>query len=330
MNSALAIAHPNIALIKYWGKRDPVLNLPATHSLSITLSQLETQTRVSFTQGLKSDLVFVDDDAANPAFTKRVHYCLNNFRELSGVQQFAKVSTSNNFPTAAGLASSASGFAALLCAANSTLAEPLELRQLALLARQASGSAGRSLFSGFVIQHRGERSNGKDSYAEQLFSEKHWPLEIIIAITSEHEKTISSTEGMLHTAASAPYWQSWIDQSEADIQTAILAIQQRNFKRLAEVSEASCLAMHAVIQSARPGLLYWNGTTVDLIHTVRELRKSGLGVFFTIDAGPQLKAVCLPADADKVEAKLANTPGVIRTLRCQLGTAARAVVTDNE
>jgi len=330
MKTVTAIAHPNIALVKYWGKRDTGLNLPATHSLSITLNQLETRTSVIFSDELTADRVSLNNKPAEDHFSQRVSSCLDSFRQLSGVQHFAQINTLNNFPTAAGLASSASGFAALLTAVNSTLVKPLKKKQLAILARQASGSAGRSLFSGFVIQHRGEMDNGEDSFAEELFAPGHWPLEVVIAITSENEKKIGSTEGMLHTAATAPYWQSWIDQSGADIHTATNAIQQQDFATLAKVSEASCLAMHAVMQSARPGLLYWNGSTVELIHKVRELRTGGLDVFFTIDAGPQLKAICLPADAASVEAALGAVPGVIRTLRCQLGSGARIVNNINE
>ncbi|MCF6262031.1 MAG: diphosphomevalonate decarboxylase [Xanthomonadales bacterium] len=323
MHTITAIAHPNIALIKYWGKRDTVRNLPATHSLSITLNTLETHTCVNFSAELSADQVYLNKALADDAFSARVGACLDGFRTLAGVHTFASVHTSNNFPTAAGLASSASGFAALLTAANAALESPLNLRQLAILAREASGSAGRSLFGGYVIQHRGQHSDGSDSYAEALFPAKHWPLEVVIAITSEKEKNIGSTEGMLHTAATAPYWRAWVDRSAADIQAATAAIKQRDFAALAEVAEASCLAMHALMQSARPGLLYWNAATIELIHKIRQLRATGLAVFFTIDAGPQVKAVCLPEAADKVEAALKAVPGVLRTLRCLLGAGAR-------
>lgn len=329
MNTITAIAHPNIALVKYWGKRDTALNLPATHSLSITLNKLETRTGIHFSDELAADSVCLNDSPANAAFSQRVSRCLDNFRRLSGTNKFAQVTTVNNFPTSAGLASSASGFAALLTAANASLSNPLDKNQLAILARQASGSAGRSLFEGFVIQHRGEQEDGSDSLAEALFPRDHWPLEIVIAITSEQEKKIGSTEGMLHTAATAPYWQAWVDQSAADIQAATTAIREHDFSTLATISEASCLAMHAVMQSARPGLLYWNGATIELIHKVRDLRTTGTNVFFTIDAGPQLKAVCLPEDTDAVEAALSQVPGVIRTFRCQLGGGAR-IVSNNE
>jgi len=330
MHTVTAISHPNIALIKYWGKRDTTLNLPATHSLSITLDTLETTTSVGFSANLSADQVCIDKAQASEAFSRRVSACLDNFRNLAGVRKFARIQTSNNFPTAAGLASSASGFAALLTAANAAIESPLNLYQLALLARQASGSAGRSLFDAFVIQHRGEHKDGSDCYAEPLFPAKHWPLEVVIAITSEQEKTTSSTKGMLHTAATSPYWKAWLRRSADDIQAATAAIKQRDFTALAEVAEASCLAMHAVMQSARPGLLYWNGATVELIHRIRKLRASGIGVFFTIDAGPQLKAVCLPEFAASVEAALAEVPGVVHTLRCQLGAGARVIDEANE
>lgn len=325
MHTVTAIAHPNIALIKYWGKRDAVLNLPATHSLSITLNTLASRTSVSFSKEFITDRIYMNDAPANEVFSGRVSACLDSFRKLADVQTFASVHTSNNFPTAAGLASSASGFAALLTAANAAVESPLNLRQLALLARQASGSAGRSLFDAYVVQHRGEHEDGSDSFAEPLFSEKHWPLEVVIAITSEQKKTTGSSEGMLHTAQTAPYWQAWVDRSTEDIQVATAAIKQRDFAALTEVAEASCLGMHALMQSARPGLLYWNGATVELIHKIRQLRATGIPVFFTIDAGPQVKAVCLPSAVATVEAALTEIPGVIRVLRCQLGAGARVI-----
>lgn len=321
--SANAIAHPNIALIKYWGKRDKVLNLPATHSLSITLNTLVTTTSVSFIEGLPADQISIEHQPADNDFCQRVSTCLNQLRKLGDTKLFAKVETCNNFPTAAGLASSASGFAALVTAANAALGSPLKARSLALLARQASGSAGRSLFGGYVIQHRGEAKNGNDSFAEQLWPAKHWPLEVVIAITSTAKKRVGSSAGMLHCAKTSPYWNNWLEQSDADIITAKAAIKTRDFAALAEISEASCLAMHAVMQASRPWLLYWNAATVELIHAVRTMRGAGLAVFFTIDAGPQVKAVCLPEDAAAVEAQLASIAGVKRTIRCQLGAGAR-------
>ena len=318
-----AIAHPNIALIKYWGKRDQALNLPATHSLSVTLNTLVTKTSVSFVDGLRADQVSVESQPADTLFQQRVSSCLSQLRELVNIDLFARVETSNNFPTAAGLASSASGFAALLTAANAALGSPLETRALALLARQASGSAARSLFSGYVIQYRGKEESGIDSFAEQLWPAEHWPLELLIAITSIEKKPVSSTKGMLHCAQTSPYWDAWIKQSDADIRAAIAAIKTRDFTALAEVSEASCLAMHAVMQASRPGLIYWNAATTELIHAVREMRASGLAVFFTIDAGPQLKAICLPEDAAKVAAQLVSVAGVKRIIRCQLGAGAQ-------
>ncbi len=318
-----AIAHPNIALIKYWGKRNKALNLPATHSLSITLNTLVTTTSVSFLEDLSADQVNVEHQPADVNFSQRVSTCLSQFRTLSNTRLFAKVDTSNNFPTAAGLASSASGFAALVTAANAALGSPLDTRMLALLARQASGSAGRSLFGGYAIQHRGETNNGSDSFAEQLWPAKHWPLEVVIAITSTAKKRIGSSAGMLHCAKTSPYWGNWVEQSDTDISSAKAAIEARDFAALADISEASCLAMHAVMQASRPWLLYWNAATVELIHAVRSMRGAGLAVFFTIDAGPQLKAVCLPEDAAAVEAQLTSVAGVKRTIRCQLGTGAR-------
>ncbi len=323
--SVTAIAHPNIALVKYWGKLETTLNLPATHSLSITLDKLETRTSVIFDPDLQQDQIKIAGHIAGTDFSARIRNCLDQLREQTASKLFAQVDTTNNFPTAAGLASSASGFAALITAANGALGAPLELRDLALLARQASGSAGRSLFGGYAIQHRGSKDDGSDSFAEQLYPAEHWPLEVVVAITNTARKTTSSSAGMLHTATSSPYWDNWMAQSDPDIAIAKAAIKTGDFTALAEISEASCMAMHAVMQAARPGLIYWNAATVDLIHLVRSMRASGIAVFFTIDAGPQLKAVCLPKDAAAVAAQLGSTPGVVETIHCQLGAGAHIV-----
>jgi diphosphomevalonate decarboxylase len=322
---ATAQAQPNIALVKYWGKRDAALNLPAVGSLSITLDSLWTRTRVELDRALAADELILDGEAARPAQVARVTRFLDGLRERAGSRIHARVHSRNNFPTGAGLASSASAFAALAVAGSRALGLELAPAELSVIARQGSGSAARSIFGGFVEMARGESPDGRDAHARPLREASEWPLEVVVAITGEQEKSVGSTEGMTRTATTSPYYDTWVRTSEDDLARARDAVARSDFEALADVSEASCLKMHALAMSADPGLLYWNGATVEALHLVRALRRGGTAAFFTIDAGPQVKAVCLPADAVRVAAALAEVPGVMRVLRSPLGAGARLV-----
>ena len=318
-----AIAHPNIALVKYWGKADVDRNLPAVGSISITLDTLVTTTRVRFDSGADCDELFLDGHRASDEPTARARFCLDLVRRLRPELPAAVVESENSFPTAAGLASSASGFAALVTALNAALESPLGEDQLAEIARRCSGSSPRSLYGGFV-----ELKLASDSTTVRpILDRREWPLEVVIAVTSKAAKKVGSTDGMELTRTTSPFYDSWVESSPSDLAAARNAIAARDFGTLATVGEASCLRMHAVAMAARPGLMYWNGTTVECLHRVRELRDQGTPVFFTIDAGPQLKAVCEPDSTDRVAAALAEIPGVVEIIRCGLGDGARAVET---
>ncbi|HSL17061.1 MAG TPA: diphosphomevalonate decarboxylase [Methylomirabilota bacterium] len=318
---ATAVAHPNIALVKYWGKADTARNLPAVGSISITLDTLTTTTEVRFDPGLEGDRFTLDGGPASPARSARVRECLELFRRRRPGLPPAEVTSSNSFPTAAGLASSASGFAALVTAVNAVLEAPLELAELADIARRCSGSSPRSLLGGFAELALA----GDGTELRPLLGPRGWPLEVVVAITSGAPKAVGSSTGMEHTRTTSPYYPAWLEASPGDLEGARQAIAGRDLEALAEVAEASCLAMHAVAMAARPGLVYFNGATIECLHRVRALRRGGLPVFFTIDAGPQLKAICGPRASDRVAAALAEVPGVVEVLRCGLGEGARAV-----
>jgi diphosphomevalonate decarboxylase len=319
---ATAVAHPNIALIKYWGKADPASNLPAVGSISVTLDTLVTTTSVRFDPALRADSFILDGRPA-PELLPRVRSCLELFRaRLTGVPH-AEVESTNSFPTGAGLASSASGFAALVVAVDRALGAGLERVELAELARRCSGSAARSLYGGFVELRL--RPDGAGTDTGPILEAAGWPLQVVVAVTSTGAKAVGSSAGMQLSASSSPYYRQWVATSDADLDAARRAILARDFAALAAVAEHSCLKMHAVMLASRPGLVYWNGTTVDCLHRVRELAAQGIGVFFTIDAGPQVKAICLPEAADRVAGALAELPGVAEVLRCGLGEGARAV-----
>ena len=322
--AATAVAHPNIALVKYWGKRDAALNLPAVPSLSVTLDTLSTTTTVRFDPRLDADRLTLNGAPATVERT-RVSATLDLLRRRAGVTWPAEVTSANDFPTAAGLASSASGFAALVVAADAALDLDLDRRTLSMLARRGSGSAARSLYGGYVQMNAGERADGSDSYAEPVAGVDALPLSVVIAITSTAAKTVGSTDGMTRTAGTSPYWSAWVDTTVADLDLARSAIEASDFDALARVAEHSCLKMHALAMSADPGLVYWNSATVACLHAVRALRESGVPVFFTIDAGPQVKALCAPASAGQVAGALGAVDGVRRVVVCGLGDGAHRV-----
>ncbi|MCZ6460594.1 MAG: diphosphomevalonate decarboxylase [Gammaproteobacteria bacterium] len=307
--TTLAKAHPNIALIKYWGKQHTAGNIPATPSLSITLDTLTSTTRLntaaqdSFT--LNGSLV---DDP-------KIAACLAILREQYEIPPLVVVSD-NNFPTAAGLASSASGFAALITAINHHCSLEMSQAQQSAFAREASGSAARSIFGGYVGLSQ------PDWVAKPLLDAELWPLRVVIAITDERPKSVSSTVGMQRSQESSPFYPTWVADSEADYLQAETAVAQQDFAALAQLAQASCLKMHAVMQSSQPPLIYWNPATLACLERIREMQDTGLEVFFTIAAGPQVKAVCTAEFEAEVTQALANVAGVRRTLTVGLGTGA--------
>ncbi|MEE4161060.1 MAG: diphosphomevalonate decarboxylase [Woeseiaceae bacterium] len=313
-----ARAQPNIALIKYWGKRDSGLNLPAVGSISITLDTLYTEMSIELDPTLEADVLRVNDEPA-PGMLPRVSACIDSV--LGASRERARIDSHGNFPVAAGLASSASAFAACVVAADGLDATQRSRATLANLAGRASGSAARSLFGGFV-----ELANREDSvHVESLLDAGEWPLEVVVAITSEHEKAVGSGEAMEISRRSSPFYGRWLAEQDADLDTARQAIAARDVDALGAIAEHNCLKMHSVMWTSRPPLVYWTAATIACMETVRRLRDAGTPVFFTIDAGPQVKAVCEPSAAGEVEAALAATPGVLRTLRTPLGEGARLV-----
>lgn len=319
---ATAIAHPNIALVKYWGKAEATRNLPAVGSLSLTLDTLSTVTRVRLDDTLREDRFHLDG-GENEAARRRVVRALDLFREALGAPFRADVESRNTFPTAAGLASSASGFAALVVAVDAAAGTGLDRTALAELARRCSGSAPRSLYGGFVVLELADATSGEAPRLSQLAPPAAWPLEVVIAVTTRNAKEVGSSAGMERSAATSPFYPVWVESSGGDLAAARRAVELRDFQALAEVSEHNCLKMHAVMTSSRPPLLYWNATTLACVQRVRELRSAGVGVFFTIDAGPQVKAICLPGAGDKVASALSELAGVQTILRAGLGEGAR-------
>jgi diphosphomevalonate decarboxylase len=317
---ATAIAHPNVALIKYWGKRDVQSNFPAVGSLSLTLDGLRTRTSVCFAADRPADEILINGVPDQRA-SVRISRCLDMLRDMAGVVAGASVESTNDFPTGAGLASSASGYAALVKAAAAALELDVAQSQLDEIARIGSGSAPRSLHSGIVLLDIASGS-GDVMNCQTVCEPDAWPLAVEVAITSRAAKDVGSTGGMELSRDASPYYPAWVDSHPADLATGLEAVNKRDFEMLADISEQSCLKMHAVAMSSKPPLLYWSAATVDCMHRIQALRRQGLPVFFTIDAGPQVKAVCLPEAAPQVRTALLELPGVLDVTDSKLGQGA--------
>ena len=321
---ATATAHPNIALVKYWGKRDVALNLPAAGSISVTLDALETRTTVTIDPRSSADRVMLNGHDVTST-SPRIVECVRRLANRADVTGGIAVDTDNNFPTAAGLASSASGYAALVSASAAALGMTMDARSLSIEARRGSGSAARSLFGGYVELHEGSAADGTDCYAEPLADRDVLPLSVVIAITSRDAKSHSSTDGMEASRQTSPFYSQWVDTTRRDLPVARSAILAGDFDALADVSVHSCMKMHATMMATRPPLLYWSSGTVAAMHRVLELRAQGFPAFFTVDAGPQLKVFVPPNRAEEMVRSLSDVNGVLDVITVGIGGPARVV-----
>lgn len=313
-----ALAHSNIALAKYWGKRDVAQNLPDVPSLSMTLAALCTVTSVRFDPQASADRFVLNGQEQPAAATTKVQALLDRLRARAGLTSRAVVESSNDFPTASGLASSASGFAALAVAAAGAAGLQLSRAELSELARSASVSAGRSIHGGFVALEAGAKT------AEPLeVGALREQLEMVVAVTDSGMKAVGSTNAMQLTQQSSPYYPSFRDSAPAAYGEVRAALLAGDLERLGTAMEHSTLLMHACMLAARPALLYWNPATVAALHCVRELRSSGALAYFTIDAGPHVKVLTRSAESARVRAALQSVPGVQRVIVSGVGGPAR-------
>jgi len=316
---ATAKANTNIALIKYWGKRDEKLFLPMNGSISITLDRFYTITTVEFKRDLKKDVFLLNNQLASEAEGQKVFRFLDIIRELSGTDLNAVITSENRVPTAAGFASSASGFAALAAASAKALNLELSEKELSALARQGSGSACRSIYGGYVEWQKGERADGKDSVAHQLLPEDSWDISILSVMVASKQKKISSREGMKRTVETSPFYAGWLQTIDTDLQIAREAIISKDFEKLGRGVEANALKMHATMLGATPPFFYWQSGTMEVMEQVQNLREDGIPVYFTIDAGANVKVLCLPEDEKKVYEALLTLPSVKEVITCHPG-----------
>ena len=311
---ATAVAHPNVALVKYWGKQAGPGNRPATPSLSVTLSGIATTTRV---EAAAADRLWLNGKAAQDA---KVAGFLAELRSVFDIPALA-IATDNDFPTGAGLASSASGFAALTTAIDAAFGLGLDATERSAWARRGSASAARSIFGGFVTL---AARNG-EHVAEQVADVDHWPLAIAVGVASTQRKSVGSTEGMQRARATSPFYNAWTASVHDDFADALRAVRTRDFNALAEVAEHSSMKLHALTLSSRPAIAYWAPATVAALHALARLRSAGTDVFASIDAGAQVKAFSTLDDADEVAKALARVPGIERVIRCSIGPGATVI-----
>jgi diphosphomevalonate decarboxylase len=321
---ATAIAPSNIAFIKYWGKRDDDLRLPLNDSLSMNIDGSTTTTTVEFSDTLNHDNISFIGESVSDKEISRIVTHLDKIRNLAHKKLFANVVTKNSFPKSTGMASSASGFAALTVAVIQALALPLSEKELTVLARLGSGSACRSIPDGFVVWHAGETS--ETSFAESLYPSTYWKLYDITVLVSREAKKISTTEGM-EGISTSPYWQHRINDIPERMVRIKQAFQEKNMKHLGEVIEEDCLDMHHVMQTQAPPLYYWNEGTKSVMNAVSAWRTQGVSVYFTIDAGPNVHLICEDTQEHEVIKRARSIQGVESIITNSVSTGTRCVDT---
>lgn len=295
--SATAVAHANIALIKYWGKADAELILPVTPSLSLTLDALYTTTTVTFGAEPGTDTATLDGEPVTGKAMARITALLDLVRQRAGIAAAAQVTSVNTVPTAAGLASSASGFAALTGAAAAAAGLDLDDRELSRLARRGSGSASRSIYGGLAMWHAG--SDDESSYAEPVddLTDLASSLAMVVLVLNAGEKFVSSRDGMAHTVETSPEYWPWVESHKNDLAGALEAVAAGDLATLGEIAERNAAGMHRTMQTAVPPVDYLTDASRAALAAVKAAREAGLPAWATMDAGPNVKVL---TTADKV------------------------------
>lgn len=322
MMKKTAISPANIAFIKYWGKKDPELNIPFNDSVSMNLSNCFTTTTVEFGKEFKNDQVVVDGKKVKGLGRDRVILILDKVRKMSGVKFFAKVNSKNNFPSDAGIASSASGFSALALASSAACGLNFDKKELSVLARLGSGSACRSIPDGFTYWKKGD--DNKSSYAVQIATPDFWNIRDIVTVVSKEKKKSGSTEGHL-AASSSRYFNDRLDKLPKRTKIIKNAILQKNFDVFGQALEEEAVDLHIMAMTSKPAIFYWNAGTMEVIHTVIAMREKGIKCFFTMDAGPNVHVICQGKDESKVKKILENLTSTLFVISNKPAKGARII-----
>ena len=305
-------AHTNIALIKYWGKQDKALKIPFNDSLSLTLDKFYTDTSVEYDSKLDRDYFILDGKEAEPAVSKRVFWFMNRIREKYDLKSFARIESFNHVPKEAGLASSASAFAALAKAA--TLDLNLSAQELSQLARLGSGSASRSIYGGFVRWQKG--SSDETSFAKPLELPAWEELRMLVCIVNDQSKPFSSSYAMDKTSDESVYFPAWVKQSALDMEAMIKAIKDQSIVELGNIAQANALRMHASLMAVN--MWYFEPDTLKVMNYVRDKQKE-IPVYFTMDAGPNVKLLTLKKHVEEIKKDLGHD---FELIECQSGVGA--------
>jgi diphosphomevalonate decarboxylase len=295
---AKAKAHTNIALVKYWGKKDAELIIPYTDSLSLTLDEFYTTTAVQYDPQLQHDEFVIDGQSVNEKNFIKLTKFMQYIREISGVTAFAKVTSTNHVPISAGLASSASAFAALAAAATKAAGMNLNRTELSRIARRGSGSATRSLFGGLVEWHHG--TDDATSFAEPIQERVDFGLEMTAIMLDTNIKKISSRSGMQSVVKTSPYYPAWIDVVQHDMVAMKQAIRAQDVTRIGQIAELNAMRMHALNLAADPSFTYFNADTLRAMALIHDLRNQGINCYYTLDAGPNVKVIYHKNDRPKI------------------------------
>lgn len=319
-----AKAHSNIALIKYWGKQDEGLRLPMNPSVAIALDEAFTLTTVEFDEKYKQDEVELLGQGFEEDEKEKVSKHLDRVRKLAGVETRAKVVSKNNFPKAAGMASSASGFAALSVAAAKAAGLKLSERELSVLARNGSGSASRSIPGGVSVWYTGEKD--EESYAEKIEFPEEWKIKVLLVMAEDTSaKKVSTTEGMAMTKATSPYYAKAVEEAGKNIEKLKQAMAAGDWTGFGRVIEDECYRLHTLCMTTTPNLLYWRGMTVEVFQAMYQLREQGVEAFFTVDAGPHVHIIVKEEDVERVKEELTKVSGIKTVIECGTGPAASVV-----
>jgi diphosphomevalonate decarboxylase len=322
MTTATAQASPNIAFIKYWGNRDNALRIPMNGSISMNLDGLFTRTTVSFQPSLPYDELIINGHEIAGAGRERVSYILDLIRKMANIRDSAEVMTENNFPSGAGLASSAAAFAALALAGSKAARLSLSERDLSRLARRGSGSASRSIPGGFVEWQAG--TCDEDSFAFSIADVDHWKLVDCVAIVSASHKKTGSTEGHA-IAPTSPLQAARVADAPRRLELCRTAILNCDFDAFASVVELDSDMMHAVMMTSTPALQYWKPASLEVMKQVRAWRAQGIPACYTVDAGPNVHVICPESEAKIVDKRLREISGVDDVLVARAGGPAKIV-----
>lgn len=308
-----AVAPSNIAFTKYWGRKDENLRIPENGSISMNLSNLITTTTVEFSDVYKNDEVIINGEKEST----RVSVHLDRIRDLAKIKTRAKVVSKNNFPTGTGLSSSASGFAALTLAASYAADLDLSEKDLSILARLGSGSACRSIPSGFVEWVEGDTN--ETSYAKQIFPANYWNIADVVVVISSEKKDVATSVGQ-KTATSSPFMNLRLSKMKDKNKLLKTLIEKRDFEKFGQLVEAEALELHAIMLTQTPPLIYWRPETIILMKEVQKWRKEGLAAYFTVNTGQDMHIICQQKDAESVAERaktLSITKDVIINTPCE-------------